>query len=182
MPKSARDSQRNEKERKPFCTCLRKNALVTSEGGCLRGKRAVVSSGARRICRAATTTAPITSVAWVKLDPSDWRRGRMTLRLLVCATRHQVVSAIPAAGRTPTPYIGPCAPGTSQGKPPLRAGAPVSGIGFLATHRPIYGHGKYSRGKFRLRRASVRLTPSSGFATNMDSDRKSCRVRLEVGT
>jgi len=94
MPKSARDSQRNEKERKPFCTCLQKNALVTSEGGCLRGKRAVVSSGARRICRAATTTAPITSVAWVKLDPSDWRRGRMTLRLLVCSTRHQVLRSL----------------------------------------------------------------------------------------
>ena len=55
-------------------------------------------------------------------------------------------------------------------------GAGVQNIGhmFLATYRPIYGHGKYSRVKFRLRRASVRLTPGSGFATNPDLVRK-CR-------
>ena len=48
---------------------------------------------------------------------------------------------------------------------------------------PHVGHvTNYSRDKFldplRLRRPSVKFTPSSGFATNTDSDRKNCRVRL----
>ena len=66
-------------------------------------------------------------------------------------------------------------------KRPLHAwsGCPKLGSGpFLQPHRPIYGHGKYSRGSSWLRRPSVRLTSRSGSGTNTNSSRKKCRVRL----